>query len=320
MPLNERAKKLLWNLLRFGLSFALLAYLYHQIDIEKTTHILKSADLTLIIYAFGIFLFINFIILIRWIVFIRALGLHASFLKVARCLLIGLFGNLFLPSAIGGDVIKTLGLCHNSSQKPKAVASVLLDRLSGFAGIVIVATLAFACGFHLINDLSLFLSILIMAVISVAIGTVLFHEKIYSFCCRIFTAFPKIKQGLMNVHYDIVLLKDRKDAIYQGIGVACFGHILLAFMFFLSAKALHQDVALIYFFIFVPLICVAAAVPSIGGLGAREAGAAYLFAKAGMDSGVAVSISLISYLFMVMIGLAGGVIYMATRRSDGVTG
>lgn len=315
MPLGEKTKNVLSNLLRFGLSFALLAYLFRKIDIEKTTAVIKSADLTFILYAFVIFLLINFIILMRWIIFIRALGLQARFITIMRYFFIGLFGNLFLPSAIGGDVIKTIGLCRNSSQKPKVVASVLLDRLSGFAGMVLVATGAFACGSHLINDVSLVISIPVLAGISLGIAIVLFNERIYSFCCKIFSPFPKIKQALMNVHYDIVLLKNRRDAIYQAMGVACLGHITLAVMFFLVAKALHQDVGLIYFFIFVPLLCVASAVPSIGGLGAREAGAVYLFSKVGMASGIAVSISLMSYLFMVMIGLAGGVIYMTTKNS-----
>ena len=41
-------------------------------------------------------------------------------------------------------------------------------------------------------------------------------------------------------------------------------------------------------------------------------GAAYLFAKIGMESGIAVSMSLINFLFMVMVGLVGGFIYVYT--------
>ena len=62
-----------------------------------------------------------------------------------------------------------------------------------------------------------------------------------------------------------------------------------------------------------PLICVASSVPSIGGLGVREAGTAFLLAKVGVDSGVAVSISLINFLFMVLVGLLGALIYWLTK-------
>src|SRR3989338_3854206 len=58
--------------------------------------------------------------------------------------------------------------------------------------------------------------------------------------------------------------------------------------------------------------CVASALPSIGGLGFREAGAAYFFSRIGVDSGIAVSISFMTFLFMVAVGLMGGAIYVLT--------
>jgi uncharacterized membrane protein YbhN (UPF0104 family) len=72
---------------------------------------------------------------------------------------------------------------------------------------------------------------------------------------------------------------------------------------------------LIYFLIFIPMVCVASTFPSIGGLGVREAGAVYLFARIGIDSGIAASLSLINFLFMVVIGLIGGVFYVTTVSS-----
>jgi len=254
--------------------------------------------------------------IIRWKLYVKALGIEASNLKISRFFFIGLFGNLFLPSAIGGDVIKTVGLCSNSSQKPAVVASVLLDRLSGFAGMVVVATVSFVLGFSLINDLSLSISILGMAVVSSMIAFTLFNEKVYSFCCKIFSAFPKLKNGLMNMHYDVVLLKDNKIAILKAVGLGCLGQIFFGFVLYLIAKALHQDISFIYFLIFVPLICVASVFPSIGGLGVREAGAVFLFAKIGVASGVAVSIRLINFLFMVIIGIFGWVFFMVTKTSE----
>lgn len=309
-------KGLLENLLRFGLSAALLTYLYFQIDVDKTVAVVKTADLRFIFYALLVFFFIHFLLLLRWFVYVRALNLGISLGVLFRYFLIGLFGNLFLPSAIGGDVIKILGLCRESPHKPKVVASVLLDRLSGFAGMVVVATVAFVLGHKLMNDRSVFLSILVMAFTSSGIGVVLFNQTAYSFCCQVFSRFPKFKESLMRMHYDIALLKDRLYAIYQAVGISALSQITLAVTFFLISKALHQDVALFYFIIFVPLVCVASTVPSIGGLGVREAGTAYLLSKVGVASGVAVSISLINFTFMVLVGLLGGIYYSLTKTSS----
>lgn len=313
--MTDKLKNIFWFFLRFGLSFLLLGYLFKKIDFQKTQDVLKSADLNFILFAFLFFIFIHVLLLIRWHIFIRALDLSVSIFDMVRYFFIGLFGNLFLPSSIGGDIIKILGLCKGNDQKAKVVASVVLDRLSGFAGIVVVAVTVFTFGYGYVNEPSLLIPIVVIAAASILIAAFLFNTAIYSFGCRIFNAIPKIKDSLMKMHHDIGLLNNRKLEGFKAIGMSCLSQATLSVVFFLIAKAFHQDINFIYFLIFIPLICVASSLPSIGGLGIREAGAAYLFGKIGVDSGIAVSISLITFLFMVVVGLTGGLYYVITLYS-----
>jgi glycosyltransferase 2 family protein len=311
-------KNLLSLLFRIGLSGALLYYLFTKIDTTKTLEVLKSADLVYIFYGITLFMLIHGIVLWRWFIFIRAVDLTVSIKEVIRYFFIGLFGNLFLPSSIGGDVIKIIGLCKGSAQKSRVVASILLDRLSGFAGIVLVSTSVFFLGYKFVNDATLLIPIGIILIASLCVAAVLFNEKIYSICCIIFNIFPKVKKSLMDMHYDIALLKDNPNEGFKAIGLGCLSQIMFAVTWFFVAKALHQDISVIYFIIFVPLLCVVTMLPSIGGLGVREAGAAYLFVRVGMDSGVAVGLSLITFLFMIIMGLIGAVVYVFTLSSGRV--
>ncbi|MCA9399062.1 MAG: flippase-like domain-containing protein [Candidatus Omnitrophica bacterium] len=315
---DQKSKTVLSFILRFGLSGILLWYLFSKIDLKATIEVLKSADVLWLSAAGFVFLICNFIILFRWWILIRALDLSVSLANVIRYYFIGLFGNLFLPSAIGGDIIKIIGLCKDSSEKPKVVASVLLDRLSGFASIVIVSVLAFVFGRRLIGDNSLVIPIIILALGSFMVAGILFNERLYEFGCRVFNGLPKFKKALMDMHYDVMLLSNRKKEGFKAIGLSCLSQAFFATSYFCVAKALHQDVAFVYFLIFVPLICVAAAVPSIGGLGVREMGAAYLFAKAGMESGIGASLGLVNFIFMVIVGLIGGLVYVFTFSSGRV--
>ena len=313
--MKNKLKNILNFIMRIGLSGALLFYIFSKIDVHKTKEILRAADFKYIFWAFLTFVSISFILLFRWKVFIKALDLNISGKDIVRYFFIGLFGNLFLPSAIGGDLIKIYGLCKKSTQKARVVASVLLDRLSGFTSIVLVAVTAFIFGYRYVQNASLLIPIAIMAVASFGIAAVLFNEKIYSFGCRIFNRIPKVKTSLMKLHYDIMLLSDRRLEGLKAIAMSCLSQVTFAFTFYFIARALHQDIGIIYFLIFVPLICIASSVPSIGGLGVREAGAAFLFAKIGVESGVAVSMSLIVFLFMVILGLIGGAVYVFTISS-----
>lgn len=310
-------KNILSLLLRFGLSGLLLWYLFRKIDWQLTVETLKSADLIYLLMAGVIFLITNAIIACRWFIFIKALKLKVRTLEVIRYFFIGLFGNLFLPSAIGGDIIKIVGLCRASNEKQKVVASILLDRLSGFAAVAFIAVVAFLFGLNagLIDDLTLCIPVAILGLGSLTIALLIFHEGLYTFGCRVFNFLPKVKQWLIKLHYDIALLKGERAKGLTALLLSGCGQTLLALVFFFIAKSLHQDVNLLYFFIFVPLICVASSVPSIGGLGVREAGTAYLFGKVGVQAGVSVSMSLILFLFMVVVGLIGGMVYVFTLSS-----
>lgn len=313
--MNTAIKNVGSFLLRFGLSAGLLWFLSSKIDIAKAWDLLRSARIDFLIYACIVFFVINLIILWRWFIFIKALGVTSSVLDIVRYYFIGLFGNLFLPSSVGGDFLKIYGLCRNSTQKTTIVASVLLDRLSGFAGILLVSLVAFIIGYRYIQDGSLLIPIVGMAVVGAGIVGVLFNKKIYSFCCRIFSRLPKVQKALMGLQQDIALMKGKRMEGFKAIAVSCLAQSISAVCWYLVARALSQDVSIIYFLIFVPLTCIAASFPSIGGLGVREIGSVYLFSKAGIGSEIAASISLINFLFMVIVGLIGGLVYVVTLSS-----
>ena len=313
--INEKAKIFLSFLIRFGISALLLFYLFSKIDIGKFAGILKAADPVYIFYAFLFFLLSNAVILYRWLIFIRALELDSPLEDVIRYFFIGLFGNLFLPSGVGGDLIKAMGLCKSSSRKARVIASVVLDRLSGFAAVIIVSVIVYVLGYRLIGAHFLLIPIMMLAGISLTLALILFNEKIFSFVSDVFKRIPKIKDALMKLHYDISLIRHQRARGYLAVGLSCLTQVLSAATLFFISKAVHQDIGIIYFLVFTPMICVASSLPSLGGLGVRDWGARELFGRIGVDSGIAVSFTLINYLFMVLIGILGGVVYVITVSS-----
>ncbi len=304
--------------LRFGLSAILLGYLFGKLDKAKMLEVLRGADVRFLLAALAAFFAVNLFLLLRWYVLIRAIGLKVPVKSVVNCFFIGLFFNLFLPSSTGGDLVKTVGLFRETQEKAKVVATVILDRLGGFVVIVLIALAAFLWGYDLIRDPSLLISILVLGTVSLAIVVVLFNETLYEFCCRVFNRFPHVKAKFMQLHYAVVLLKQKYRDIALVLVISTVSQMTFALVNYLVARGLHQDVPPIYFIIFVPLICVVSSLPSIGGLGVRDAGTAYLFAKVGMSTATAVSLSLINFLLMIIVGLIGGVIYVAALSSGRV--
>ncbi len=311
MKSNDNLKNLLSFLLRLGVSVGLLAWLFSRMDLKKMWETLRGADAGYMMAAAVIFIAINFMLLWRWNIFIKAMGLNVRTDSVTRWFFIGLFCNLFLPTAIGGDIIKAIGLCRETGQKAKVLASVVLDRLSGFASIVLVASVVFLFGYHLIQDPSILISIAALTALSLSIAAVLFNHALFEFICRIFNGWPTLKEGLLTIQKDISLLKNKKGQGFLAIGISSLNQLILAVMFYWVARALHTEINFVYLLIFSPLVCLMSSIPSIGGLGVREVSWVYLLSKAGVSPDIAVSMSLTSFIFMVAIGLFGGVLYVA---------
>ncbi|MEW5894218.1 MAG: lysylphosphatidylglycerol synthase transmembrane domain-containing protein [Candidatus Omnitrophota bacterium] len=317
--MTAKIKAFISFFLRFGLSAGLLGLLFLQMkDKERLAELFLAADFQYLVYAFLLFALIHYLLLIRWRIFINALDLNIPWMNMSRYFFLGLFGNLFLPSAIGGDIIKAVGLCVNAEKKPRIVASVLLDRLSGFASMVIVASFGLLVGFDYLDNPAIWLMVFFMALGLIFLAAVLLNQNLYNIFCQIFCFFPKIRTAVMQMHYDVVLLKDRKDAIVKAIALACAGQVLLALVFFLLALGMHQSVSIFFFIIFTPITCVAASLPSIGGLGFREGMLEYLLAGVGLVSGVGVGIGLLDFLFMVIVGIFGWFFFLLTKDRESV--
>jgi glycosyltransferase 2 family protein len=317
--MKENLKNALSLFLRFGLSGALLWWLFSRIDFHQMWAAVQGADVGYLTAGGIVFFCINFVILWRWRILLKAVGLKTKVYSSLRWFFTGLFFNLFLPTSVGGDVIKGLGLSKETGgHKTKIFASIVLDRLMGFAGITSLAFAAFFFSHTILNDKSVFVAIVSMSAVFLVLGVLFFSERIFTFFCKAFAFWPAAKQGLLNMQQNILLLRRNKSKALQSIGISLVGQFALALQFYLIAKAMHQDIDLIYFIIFSPIVCVVTALPSIGGLGVREIGWVYLLAKVGVPEGVALGISLISFGYMVVTGLIGGLLYVTTLSAGRV--
>jgi glycosyltransferase 2 family protein len=73
----------------------------------------------------------------RWQCLGQQVGLNASLSVYYRWYLSGMFASLFLPSSVGGDVVKAIGVANQTGQKKRiGLLTVLADRVIGFSALV----------------------------------------------------------------------------------------------------------------------------------------------------------------------------------------
>ena len=79
----------------------------------------------------------------RWQAVLTALGLHARVRTLLNHYLAGLFVGNFLPSTIGGDVLRVARQAADNGDRPSTFASVVLERLTGWLVLPVITLTAF---------------------------------------------------------------------------------------------------------------------------------------------------------------------------------
>lgn len=308
-------KKIISIFLRFGISVILLVFLFKfkKIDLHSAVESLKNVDKPLLTLAFIIFLFDNILCLFRWQILLEATKIHLPLRRVVVSFCGGLFFSLFLPSSIGGDFARTIDLGNHTKRPREVVGTVFLDRLSGYVGLVIVATVSLLLGWSFIHDnQSVIFSIAVIITSLIVILLLLFNNFIFSKVNKLLYSpnAGKIREALTNLHQEIYLFRNKKKIIFYNLLVSILIQCLTPIVCYTAALSLGVKANILYFFIFIPMIGAITLLPiSIGGLGLRENATVFFFVKAGIGEHLALLISLLIFSFILATGIVSGLIY-----------
>ena len=90
----------------------------------------------------------------RWHVLLKSAGLEISFLRSIMLTFTGNFSSNFLPTTIGGDVVRLAGAMQLGYDRAICIASLVADRLIGLAGMSMALPLGLTPVFTLGNGVS----------------------------------------------------------------------------------------------------------------------------------------------------------------------
>jgi len=135
---------MLW--LKFLLSGLLLAYLGWALDVGSIGVVLAGTDWRLVVLACLCLIVGQVFSALRWTWLARGLGLTVRTGRKIQLYFLGMFLSLFLPSIIGGDVARGYLLARGKLQSGwVAAASVVLERINGVLGLMLVVSLCMPC-------------------------------------------------------------------------------------------------------------------------------------------------------------------------------
>lgn len=311
----QTIKKIFSIIIRIGISIALLIFLFRQVDRKSLFEIIKGADKGILFLAFSIF-FVSYIFcLLRWEMLLKAVDIHLPLKRVIISFSAGIFFSLFLPSTIGGDFMRSIDLATYTKKPKEVVATVLLDRLSGYIGLVSLANLSLLLGWRLVQVKTVLFTVLLITGILIAILLVLFNKFLYTRINKFLQSqgAGKIRELITGLHQEMHIFRNHKKVIINNLIFSIIIQAAAPLTSFVIALALGIKINILYFFVFLPVIGAITLLPiSIGGLGLRDASMIFFFTKVGVARDLAFAMSLLSFFFILLVGAAGGLIYVFT--------
>lgn len=218
----------------------------------------------------------------------------------------GLFFSLFLPSAIGGDIVKGVYLAKHAKSKADVFSCIVIDRFSGFCVVVGLALLSSALLQESWNPMPAWMSWSAMGVMLVIGLAVFIKPEIIPWFFSKLRFLPHRFQEKVNQFYDSLSgFFHNRPLLIQNLAFSLLAQSLFIVAYFFIGKALDAPIPFSRFFMMVPMITIISMAPSINGLGVREAGALFLFKMympAERALAMTVLISVLAYAFSFLGG------------------
>jgi glycosyltransferase 2 family protein len=273
-------KQKLWRVLKILLKIAFTALLlwlvFSKVDEKKLKELLTNSDPFYIFFAFFFYWLSIAAACWRNLTLLRSIGFDFKYGFAFRLYMLGMFYNISLPGGVGGDGYKIYILRKKFKLPTKRIfLAMLFDRLSGLWAIALIAVSLVI----LIPKIEIHYSLPLTALV---LGTI-----VYYFTMRRF--FPDYSKHFLNIHL--------KAGLVQSLQVVAIICILLSHNF--DGKFSP------YLFSFL-LSTLAANLPiTMMGIGAREIVMNETSGYFGMNTELAVFLTVTFFLISTLSALVG---------------
>jgi uncharacterized membrane protein YbhN (UPF0104 family) len=277
-------RQLLLRALGTVLALALIALLVRGEAWHDVTAALRQLSWMRIAGALGLVLISRLFIISRWYVLLRSGNINISFGRAAALTFTGLFSSNFLPTTVGGDVVRLAGAMQLGYDRAVCLASIAADRLIGMLGMMFTLPLG------LIPTVQ-------------ALGQGAAQSFTWSGLASRALAFGRRTIGTFSIWF-------RRPLALLGALACTWGHMLCTFTmiyFLIQALGDHVEFGMIaglwsvaYFITLVPI--------SINGYGVQELSLTFLFSTvAGLSTATSLTVAVLVRSLYVAASLVGAI-------------
>ena len=288
-------------LLRLAITAVILAILAMGIDMGASARAIAVIDLRYLGLVLGLVALDRAVMILRWVLLLRASGIAITTSDAARLFLVSSFVGSFLPAGVGADAARAYGLSRETTSGSEALASVAVDRILGVFSIVVMSVVGVIAWAPAREDWRIATAILTLTIA----------------CSALFWAGDWLRWAIPGAHHGHSIARRAlklSDAVgrYRGRS-AVLAHVMawsivvqvlrITQAYFLGL-GLGLAVPYSYYLLFMPLGLLMLLLPiSISGFGAPQAGFVWMLRPVGVPDAQSFALSTL----IVLTGLAGNI-------------
>lgn len=303
--------------LKIAFSVGLLGYLLLTSDLTALHRRLRGGDTALLMGAAVIYGLILLLSTWRWRLLLTAQGFEAPMGRLSASYLVATFFNNFLPSNIGGDLIRVRDGSELTGSTTASLAVVAIDRILGLGALYVLAAGAYLLGSATLQDLAgARPALILLGVVFATIAYVFFRPGVAR---RLMAASGLASRPWALRRFEIVqgavhVYRRQMWTVWSAFGASIALQALVVWYYYDVAQSLRIGLPLSACFLIVPLCSLVQTIPiSFNGWGLRESVFILYFGQLGLSRDSALALSLVGAGLILLLSLSGAVVW--TSRS-----
>ena len=308
------------RLLRWAITLVLLAYVVDRsgiLDAAKRDDLIATfAGIrpVFLLAALCMNPLLNMASALKWHMLLQAEGGSPGFWRLFAYYMVGQFYNLILPTSLGGDVVRIHELGRVTSRRSEAVASVFVERFTGFVTMIVIAILAVLINLRLLN----------LPIITVSVGGFALLIMVVAWMVLDARLLEVVRRTLGDGRSTVAAFLDKLEKVQSAVirygrsGRAMRWALLNSLLFYLlaivnvwvSACTFSDAVDIQSAVVATPVILVIMNLPvSIGNIGLLEFAVVFTLELLGFPSALGVSIAVWIRIRSILDALLGAVLH-----------
>lgn len=304
--------------LKLIVSVGLLTVLVRRSDAPRIWEYVRSASAGWLAAALAIYLLMIVASAWRWGLLLAAQGVKVPASRLTESFLVATFFNNFLPSNIGGDVVRIADTAPAARSRTLAAAVVIADRAIGLLGLVLLAAFAATAarwsGHEIVSAALLWLAFAGSA--AAAAAMLLAPDRTMGLLSPLRTLHPAwIGPRLRQLADVLTRFREAPGPVLSCFAGAVLVQALLVGFYAAVAHGVGVPVSAWHMAVVVPVSFLAQLLPvSVNGFGVREAVFSYYFSQIGAPIEGALVVSLLGAGLVMLFSLSGAFAYVLRRR------